>query len=267
MASWDDVLNSFKSQFEATGPERFANIGASADTSFALADRMMSTLAQGANQVSGIMATNVREAQTAAEANKKQGFKRVYNKVGGYDFLDPSGNKISPLEWSMAKGVSISDALQGSYDKGDINFLQDMDAMKVDLATGRMDFNQAIDLMSQDYPHIFGRQGIQGGEGVYEQERKRVGSELVGREYTGESAKGKYNQIIIDYANKARSFRNYDEAKAEIDNIQAGLGKHGWFKKALTKSEQKAIMEEIYKITDEIFVPRDSQAAIRNLPF
>jgi len=262
---WESVLNSFKQQFEAVGPEKFADAG-DADTRYALADKMMSSLAQGASQVSGIMATNKREQIAAAEANKKQGYKRIYNKTGGYDFLDPNGNKISPLEWSMAKGVSVTDALQGSYDKNDINFLQDMDAMKLDLATGKMDFNKAIDLMSQDYPTVFGRQGVQGGGGVYQGARKAAGLQKVGEVYGNAQGRNDAEKALITFAKKAPAFNTYSDALTELDKIQNNMGEYGRLKK-LTTTERNDLTDQLSEIIDQIFVVPNPQSAIKTYPF
>jgi len=267
MANWQEILDSFKSQFETVGPEKFVQSGGSLDTSFELADKMMSTLAHGANQATSIMATNKREEIAAAEAAKKQGYKRVYNKTGGYDFFDPNGNKISPLEWSMAKGVSIADAFQGSYNKDDLEFLDEYNIMQEDLANKDMDFNKAIDLMSQNYPSIFGRQG-DAVENAYMTASQTVRKQNVAETYGNVESNDRVDKVIIDFANKAQSFNNREEATMEINKVINGLGGKWYkFQRGFDDTEQKKIKEYLSAITDEIFPSNTKENRMRNLPF
>lgn len=267
MAGWDEVLNQFKSQFETVGPEKYVQEGVSPDTSYALADKMMSTLSQGANQVSGIMAKNKAEEISAAEANKKAGYKRVYNKNGGYDFIGPDGQKVSPLEFSMSRGISLTDALQGSYDKADINFLQDMDAMKMDLATGKMDFNQAIDLMSKDYPTMFGRSGVLNPGGAnYQTASKQAGMANVEAQYGGTEAKTASERALVSFYNKVKDMGSYNDAIKELGRVESGFGEYSKLKK-LKSDEKKALVDRLTEITDQLFYSPSPQNTAKNLPF
>lgn len=160
--TWQDILNTFKSQFQLSSPDKYQDID-NPELRTQLANERATKALQGADIATGVIATNVDEARKAAEsaANAKKSasnYKRAYNKEGGYDYYDPTGKKISAWQYAIAKGEPISNALQGSMKQEDINFLQDVNAALQDVSSGNYDFQTGLSYLARDYPQIFGIQ-------------------------------------------------------------------------------------------------------------
>lgn len=80
-------------------------------------------------------ATRLRaqQAQDEAEAAQKElefitnpkNYRAVINKAGGYDFYDPMGGKISPVEYAKVTNQHITDLYKNSKDPNDKDFVYD----------------------------------------------------------------------------------------------------------------------------------------------
>lgn len=104
---------------------------------------------QGANSVgsaAGQQAENeaaqrkvaAAEAEAAEEAKVKElkrlqdpdEYKRIVNKVGGYDFFDPLGNKISAVDYAQKVNKQVTDVYKDSQDPNDEDFINDYKRVK-----------------------------------------------------------------------------------------------------------------------------------------
>lgn len=226
MAGWQDILSNFKEQFQAVGPEKYSGIE-NPDLRYELASKRAAGAKAGAEQAAGVISHNVQESQKAAEsaaaAKKAKGYTKAYNKSGGFDFLDPDGNKVSPFEFALANGVPLTQALQGSYDPRDQQFVEDYSAMSDDLANGRYDNNTAIQKLAQDYPMVFGMQG--GGQNTYREDKKQSGLQSIQAEYGNVKKMGLFsskknaiggdkgaNNLFKQFYDKVGSLQSYDDA-------------------------------------------------------
>lgn len=135
-----------------TAPNYGADINANGSNNAALANiRALAALsAQGdaAARISGGMGTaagqqaenedQTRRAKAAAEDDEMQKkakelerlqdpdeYKAIINKVGGYDFFDPLGNKISPTKYASVKNLQMTDVFKNSQDPADEDFVED----------------------------------------------------------------------------------------------------------------------------------------------
>lgn len=116
------------------------------------------------------------QIQKLKDRNDPSKFQKIRKQDGGFDFLDPEGNPVSVSTWAKATGATRAEALDGSENPLDQQFLNDYNNMN-DLNTSInngdaaavktfMQNNQSIDpntkpqnLMkdfAKKYPHIFG---------------------------------------------------------------------------------------------------------------
>lgn len=259
---WQDILNNFKEQFQAQGPEKYSNIE-NPDLRYELASQRSSGLKQGVANAAGVISQNVQEdkkAAAAAAAEKKaKGYTRKYNKSGGFDFFDPDGNKVSPFEFAMANQIPLDQALQGSYDPGDQRFIEDYMAMSEDLANQRYDSKTAIQRLAQDYPNYFGMTG--NGSSSYQEEVKQRGIQGAQAEYGKVGQKGFFslsskavggnkteNNLFKQFYDKLGAMQSYDDAQYIFNQIRASQD----YQKL--KQEQKDDLENrIGTIADSMF--------------
>jgi hypothetical protein len=72
-------------------------------------------------------AAEIARLKDEAEGN---GYQRTSNATGGYNFFDSKGTPISAFQYARAKGVGLTDALQGSADAGDQKVVSDYNGIK-----------------------------------------------------------------------------------------------------------------------------------------
>lgn len=92
-------------------------------------DRFSGQIASEAN----VKVRDAEEARVAEEARiaRRAKVRRVQNQTtGGFDFFDGDGNPISLTEFCELSGKTRYEALNGSEDSNDINFLNDMEETK-----------------------------------------------------------------------------------------------------------------------------------------
>ena len=226
--AWQDILSNFKEQFQALGPEKYSNID-NPDMRYELAGQRSAGLKEGAKTAANVISQNVQESQKAAEAaaaaKKEKGYTREYNKVGGYTFKDPNGKEVSPFEFALNKGVPLTVALEGSYDQGDRNFVEDYDAMETSLRLGEFDQKTAMQKLSQDHPRYFGIQG-EGGSAIKD---KSFSDKTTTIQQKYESFKPKQgifqkNDVLgiltKSYVDRLGSLRTREDAERELNRIR-----------------------------------------------
>lgn len=101
----------------------------------------LKALGAGANeQASQDEAAAKLAAQRAAEKAKAEqeevdrlsnpdNYKSIINDVGGYDFFDPDGNKISAVDYARKKNMQLVDVYKNSQDPNDKDFIDDYNAI------------------------------------------------------------------------------------------------------------------------------------------
>lgn len=255
--AWQDILNNFKQQFQTMGPEKYSDIQ-NPDLRYELAGQRSAGLKAGFGTAAEAISKNVQESQKAAESaaaeKKAKGYYREYNKSGGYTFYDPDGNAVSPFTYALANGVPLTKALEGSYDPGDRQFVEDYTAMSEDLASGRYDQKTAIDILAKDYPQIFTGKGTPTGGTGYRADRTARGIAGVQSQFEQYTPAKKDNagKIVKDFATKVGSFQSYQDADYALKQTMASDKR---FQK-LDKTAQNQVLDQIGKIIDEIFPPR-----------
>ncbi len=83
--------------------------------------------------------TNAEEAKRRSASlakAKKEGYERVINASGGYDFVGPDGNRVTAYEFSKANGTPIHTVLSGSLDPNQNQFIDDYQSV--------FDFNKLV---------------------------------------------------------------------------------------------------------------------------
>lgn len=257
MSAWQPILNEFKKQFKSTGLEDYQG---SMDNAIQNFNAKTSTLAQGANEITGVMARNAAESRAAAEANKKQNetYKRTYNASGGYDFTDPNGNKITPWQYSLATQTPLQKTLEGSYDQKDINFLTDYQAMTADLALNKTPLNEGLKIMATDYPDIFYGQG--GNTSRYQMQPRK---ELITQAVNGINKSAKKTNIdkeIVKFSERLQSANN----RAEAEKIRDEYMRHTFWGRDANKEKAR---NDIYNLVDMAFPTGPSaESYYKNLP-
>ena len=273
--AWQDILNEFKTQFQTVGPEKYSGID-NPEMRYQLANERAAGAMQGANQASSVIAKNVATAQAAAEkAKSAESYTRQRNKSGGYTFYDGSGKEISAWDFSLAKDVSIADVLAGSMDPGDKMFLEDLSAMDQDLKTvnpktGKpiIDYQTALDKISNDYSNIFfGKGANTGGSGIKDYSKKaRVGSlegqygtettpevgflkGMFTKRSTGENVKIKANNLVTNFLTQVKNAPTEEQALAEYSRlINSGeLDKFAGDKTGYSDEDIKKTLQQIIK--------------------
>ena len=90
-------------------------------------------------QIAAEKAKVAAEAAERAAAEQKAAIKAEQEKVawqripkedGGYDFTGENGEKITAFEWARNKGVTLTDALQGSVNPKDLKLQQEYEGMQ-----------------------------------------------------------------------------------------------------------------------------------------
>lgn len=66
-----------------------------------------------------------RKAKELKRLQDPNEYKAIINKVGGYDFFDPTGGKISAVEYARKKNMQLTDVYKKSQDPNDKDFLDD----------------------------------------------------------------------------------------------------------------------------------------------
>ena len=169
------IFNNFREQFPGSG---YQNYKAENDPSTqvaithtnALIDRETQNR-QSVMQANEIIKAEAEAKLAAAEARatasrSQDAGKRRLNAAGGYEFLDGNGRPISPAEWASDKGVSVSSALEGSIDPGDIQFIHHSRATEMDVAQHHYDAGTGMKQLQQAFPHIFGLSGADNIQGM-----------------------------------------------------------------------------------------------------
>ena len=155
---------------EQVSPDKYASIENPA-VRYKLAAQKTGMLAGGANILSQTKSENVQaaryNAQLEAEAREKareraknvaNEYYQEKNEVGGWNFFDWQGNKISPAEYSRVKGIPLTKALEGSNDPGDVEFMNTVYVLQKNAQQGgaEMNVSDSMKQLYQKYPHIFG---------------------------------------------------------------------------------------------------------------
>lgn len=254
--AWEDTLQTFKEQFQAAGPEKYAGI-ADPSLRYELAGQRSQGALKGANMAVGVIADNrakeidyserkAAAARADAERKKQQGYTRQYNENGGYTFLSPDGKPVSALEYAMANQKPVSWALQGSYDPKDQEYLQMANAMAVDLQAGRFKMPEAMEMLAKDFPNIYGNFGAEAGNNYSSRSRAQGEPEVESR-ITGLTAKR--DKQLADTLRKIQSTQDFNQAE-QIANQYLGsdsLTKMG-FESDEYKRHQQAVDDTLYNL-------------------
>lgn len=102
----------------------------------------------------------MRKAQEKKDITKYQ---RVKKANGGFDFYDPSGNKITAADYAAAAGTEVSDVLKGSENPNDLKYMQDAADLTdyIIASTTRKTSQEAQDRWDAINKQVEDKQGIQ----------------------------------------------------------------------------------------------------------
>ncbi len=251
MADYQDILNDFKGQFEASGPEKYSEIE-NPSLRYDLAAQRGQTAAKGAGTATGIIAHNAAQAKADAEAaakakNDPSKYRREYNEGGGYNFFDSEGKPITAWQFATARQMPITAVLEGSYDPKDAEFMQLSRAMTQDISEGKYDLKKGLSVLANDFPQIFGGTGT---GGAYETTSRQKGNETVSSYIENATGrKEKQYRNVASTLQQIQGANSYEEAKQIYNNFMVqNENKLGGAKSDLYKEIDSTLADSVYQL-------------------
>lgn len=94
------------------------------------------------------------QAKLVEDAQNGKGYKQVQKEDGGYDFLDPLGNKISLHQYSTAVGKPPADVLSKSQNNIDIQYVNDYKNLKTLLNAISSGDQKKLESLAKAHPDL-----------------------------------------------------------------------------------------------------------------
>lgn len=153
------IYNNFRTQFPSSGPSKY-NPELDPVLQNTIADAESKLQFQNDTSNDNVNIENVKRQQALSDAQQNAdtaaNYTRTTNSAGGYSFADPYGNPVSPFQYATAKNIPVSQALAGSNDPTDIEYLLTNQGVQSDLQQGLYNQQTALNRLAGAFPNIFG---------------------------------------------------------------------------------------------------------------